>query len=134
MSARPDWMTRARCASADDPDVFFPTTSQSSEPARARCQSCEVLTQCRAWGIEHHHEDGVWGGLTHSERQIAAGVRPPESKTYTTRDIMAITGLTRGVVRHRVRTLGLTTVGRRGPEGLYALNAALLAPSRTVKR
>ena len=69
----------ARCvASVDDPDEWFPVTS---EPAKARAQSshalalcaaCAVRAEClelalRCWGDAGQH--GIWGGTLASQRQ-----------------------------------------------------------------
>src|SRR4051812_26295791 len=70
-----DW--RALGACRDKPvHWFFPpvtrTTDNHGDPADVAdalncCASCPVLLDCRTWGIAHEKE-GVWGGLTASQR------------------------------------------------------------------
>ena len=62
-------MDHARCASVEDPDVFFPKHGQNSSRAKRYCAKCPVLTLCREYSIESEQMYGVWGGLSERERQ-----------------------------------------------------------------
>ncbi|SDR87801.1 WhiB family transcriptional regulator [Paraoerskovia marina] len=44
--------------------------------AASRCESCPVLAECRAYGLAHVREKGVWGGMTASQRKRANRRRP----------------------------------------------------------
>lgn len=84
---RAGWQTRAACRDTD-PERFFPTAQDYGavrsqvQAARAVCQSCPVLRDCRAWAVETGEAYGVWGGTTPTERreirrQRAAGDPDP---------------------------------------------------------
>jgi WhiB family transcriptional regulator, redox-sensing transcriptional regulator len=68
MLVRPEWWPHAACAGVG-PEVFFDPTARSEEAAKAICASCEVLEPCRAWAIEQQIGEGVFGGLTATERR-----------------------------------------------------------------
>lgn len=50
------------------------TSESKAERVKAakECETCAVLTQCRAYGIDHPKETGVYGGLIESQREQAA--------------------------------------------------------------
>ncbi len=67
----PGWREEAACAGAD-PDLFFPvgdTDLETIAAAKAVCAGCPVKEDCLAYSIETNQTDGVWGGLTASERR-----------------------------------------------------------------
>lgn len=64
------WATRGACRTSD-PELFFPLT-QSAEheaPAKAVCERCRVLKECRSYAIQAGEPEGIWGGLTVRERR-----------------------------------------------------------------
>jgi WhiB family redox-sensing transcriptional regulator len=86
------WRAQAHCACVPDPEIFFPDRNASADEALAICGGCPVMFACRAYAIEHQERDGVWGGLTESERRqvVAASEsrrtrRRPSSWTGVTR-------------------------------------------------
>jgi hypothetical protein len=69
----PGWRDRAACATADDPEAWFPDPdARRSELVGVLtvCQSCPVRRSCLAAGLLGH-EQGVWGGTTETERNQA---------------------------------------------------------------
>ena len=72
-----EWMNNAACVDRNVWELFHqdPKTSESANAAREVCWTCPVLHECRAWGITNHCDQGVLGGMTQLERQLAAGVR-----------------------------------------------------------
>lgn len=68
-----EWQDRGLCRKADRRLFFEPDSERGrrrhlrEEAAKAVCQRCPVLEQCRAHavGVEDY---GVWGGLTAAER------------------------------------------------------------------
>ena len=62
------------CA-AEDPELFYPITEvgeaarRQIEAAKAVCQRCPLLQECRAGALARHEEFGVWGGLSEKERR-----------------------------------------------------------------
>ncbi|MDP9846654.1 WhiB family redox-sensing transcriptional regulator [Streptosporangium lutulentum] len=69
------WATRGACREID-PEVFFPLTQSAEHEARAKavCERCPVLKECRAYAIREGEPEGIWGGLTVKERR---GLRFP---------------------------------------------------------
>lgn len=70
---RPEWMGQAYCAQRRIPtDVFYPVGDDARghgiRTAKAICRQCPVALECLAWALEHH-EAGVWGGTTQTERR-----------------------------------------------------------------
>jgi WhiB family redox-sensing transcriptional regulator len=58
----------ARCAQGDvDPEIFY---SSSTQEAKAICQRCSVIRECREWSIRMRETYGVWGGLSSAERRL----------------------------------------------------------------
>jgi WhiB family redox-sensing transcriptional regulator len=64
------WATRGACR-ASDPELFFPLTQSAEHEARAKavCERCPVLKECRAYAIQEGEPEGIWGGLTVKERR-----------------------------------------------------------------
>ena len=54
------------------PQMFFPGTGASFEPAREVCGRCLVRDDCLAFALEHEEPDGCWGGLSGQERRALA--------------------------------------------------------------
>jgi len=71
-----EWVSDGACRSVlNATAIFFPTRGQSQDIARAICDTCPVLGQCRAYALAHPEVLGVWGGLSHLERQRRNGSR-----------------------------------------------------------
>ena len=59
---------------------FYPTKTKRGAPtneykqlekdAKALCQTCPIITECREYALEYDERHGVWGGLTAPERQF----------------------------------------------------------------
>ena len=63
-----NWRQYARCLGAD-PELFYPTTDDAAEEARAICTVCPVREPCLEYAITAREKQGVWGGLTERERR-----------------------------------------------------------------
>lgn len=69
----PSWTQRAACRDAD-PELFFPVSEvgpgavQVAE-AKAVCAACPVREACLAYALDDGLDDGVFGGLTPTERR-----------------------------------------------------------------
>lgn len=68
-----DWQDRAACRD-ENPELFFPTGDTGPallqiEQAKAVCNRCPVMGQCRQWALETRQDSGVWGGLSEGERR-----------------------------------------------------------------
>lgn len=68
-----EWLDQAACREMD-PDIFFPSSGgaighEETERAKAACSRCGVSTHCRDWAIETNQVEGIWGGLSLTERR-----------------------------------------------------------------
>jgi len=62
------WRQEAACHHVDT-GVFFPLSDDEAGPARAVCATCPVRKECLEFALATRQGDGVWGGLTESERR-----------------------------------------------------------------
>jgi len=62
------WRQLAACRGLDA-DIFYPTSDEEAEEAKAICASCHVRQPCLEQAITQRERDGVWGGLTERERR-----------------------------------------------------------------
>lgn len=62
------WRQRAACRGVD-PDVFYPTSDDETEEAKAICRVCPVRESCLEYALANRERDGVWGGATERERR-----------------------------------------------------------------
>jgi WhiB family redox-sensing transcriptional regulator len=62
-----DFFDDAACRDADT-DVFFPVSESQAGAAKAICATCPVQAACLEYALETRPGDGVWGGLTATER------------------------------------------------------------------
>jgi len=65
-----DWRDQAACAGSGD-DLFFPIGEDESAagPAKAVCALCPVKDECLQYARATNQTEGVWGGMTGSERR-----------------------------------------------------------------
>jgi WhiB family redox-sensing transcriptional regulator len=63
-----DWRARAACRNLDTA-LFFPETDEEAEPAKAVCATCPVAEACLDFALKNRQEEGVWGGMTQTERR-----------------------------------------------------------------
>ncbi|MEV6332427.1 WhiB family transcriptional regulator [Streptomyces sp. NPDC051909] len=80
-----DWRAAANCAvSGVDPEIFFPSAEFSrrgwDQRAKQVCYGCTVQRECFEAAMSQGTTDGVWGGLTGSERHALGGARPQRSR------------------------------------------------------
>ncbi|WP_042370529.1 WhiB family transcriptional regulator [Streptacidiphilus neutrinimicus] len=71
-TASTDWRHRAACQH-EDPELFFPIGETGLallqiEDAKAVCRRCPVMDSCLQWALTARQADGVWGGMSESER------------------------------------------------------------------
>jgi WhiB family transcriptional regulator, redox-sensing transcriptional regulator len=62
------WRDQAACRGLDT-DVFFPLTDEEAGEAKAVCATCPVRELCLEYALVTRQDDGVWGGLTETERR-----------------------------------------------------------------
>jgi WhiB family redox-sensing transcriptional regulator len=68
VTAQVSWREEAACKGLDT-NMFFPASDADAGPAKAVCATCPVRDLCLEWAIASHQEDGVWGGMTDTERR-----------------------------------------------------------------
>jgi len=64
----PEWVSDALCAQTD-PEVFYPQVGGTVAPAKRVCAACPVLAECRDYALTTGELDGVWGGLSETDRR-----------------------------------------------------------------
>ena len=62
------WRRAAACRDLDT-EVFFPLSEADAGPAKAVCAGCPVRAECLEFALATRQGDGVWGGLTETERR-----------------------------------------------------------------
>ncbi|MDK1009510.1 MAG: WhiB family transcriptional regulator [Actinomycetota bacterium] len=76
MSSDRSWQPVALC-SGNHSHLFFPPSTQERKEERLRreirakavCQVCPVVGECRAYALHINEPYGIWGGLTEIERR-----------------------------------------------------------------
>ena len=63
-----DWRQDAACRDLDTA-IFFPDTDEEVAAALAVCATCPVREACLEFALVTRQDDGVWGGLTETERR-----------------------------------------------------------------
>jgi WhiB family redox-sensing transcriptional regulator len=62
-----DWRDKAKCTKA--PELFFPDKKwDPANEAKKICASCDVAVQCLQFALDNDEQDGVWGGMSESDR------------------------------------------------------------------
>ncbi|HEX6597167.1 MAG TPA: WhiB family transcriptional regulator [Acidimicrobiales bacterium] len=62
------WRQEAACRGLET-DIFFPLTEEEAAEAKAVCATCPVRDLCLEYALITRQDDGVWGGLTETERR-----------------------------------------------------------------
>lgn len=70
MAREQTWKAAAACKDLDV-EMFFPASEaeEDAAPAKAVCAVCPVRQECLDYAIDTRQEDGIWGGLTETERR-----------------------------------------------------------------
>jgi WhiB family redox-sensing transcriptional regulator len=63
-----EWRQEAACRGGEV-ERFFPVSDAEAGAAKAICAGCPVRDACLNWALSTHQDDGVWGGLTDTERR-----------------------------------------------------------------
>lgn len=63
-----DWREEAACRTVDTA-LFFPASDADAGAAKAVCATCPVREPCLLFALANREEQGVWGGLTDTERR-----------------------------------------------------------------
>jgi WhiB family redox-sensing transcriptional regulator len=68
MAQRLEWKEKAACRNLDT-SLFFPDSEADAGPAKEVCAGCPVREQCLQFALDTRQRDGVWGGMTETERR-----------------------------------------------------------------
>ena len=68
MAPRLDWKERAACRDLDT-SLFFPESESDADEAKKVCATCPVREACLEFALVTRQNDGIWGGLTETERR-----------------------------------------------------------------
>jgi len=75
------WRSLALCAGHPDRDCWFPDdySNSAADRAVATCRACPVRAECLDFAINTHQSEGVWGGMTPSQRRRLVRARRKEN-------------------------------------------------------
>lgn len=73
---REPWRKDALCQQVGHPELWFPETGESAEPAKSVCRNCPVRQLCLQFALDRREIHGVWGGATEPERRALRGEEP----------------------------------------------------------
>jgi WhiB family transcriptional regulator, redox-sensing transcriptional regulator len=68
VTVKTTWREEAACKGLDT-GIFFPSSDAEAGAAKLVCAGCPVREACLEWAIASRQEDGVWGGMTDTERR-----------------------------------------------------------------
>lgn len=80
MAVRLDWKLKAACRNLDT-SLFFPDSEADAGAAKDVCAICPVRQECLEFALDTRQHDGVWGGLTESERKRVRRRRQTAART-----------------------------------------------------
>ncbi len=63
-----EWRQDAACRDLDT-SIFFPETDDEAAAALAVCAACPVREACLEFALVTRQDDGVWGGMTETDRK-----------------------------------------------------------------
>ena len=64
----PEWMSQGECIGAD-PDLFFPSSGESTTEAKRICSCCTVRKACLQYAMVERIDHGIWGMTSERERR-----------------------------------------------------------------
>lgn len=80
------WADDALCARID-PDLWYPEQGGNSKRPVKLCRTCPVMAECLADALVRREQDGVWGGMTETDRKRAW--RTPASRDAALTEALA---------------------------------------------
>jgi WhiB family redox-sensing transcriptional regulator len=75
------WQQYAACRGMGAATFFHPhderdpARSERVAAAKAICERCPALNECRAYALQFREPYGIWGGLSETERASLLGIR-----------------------------------------------------------
>lgn len=74
------WMVDSNCKNVDNPDMFFSQHPADIQAAKTMCSNCPVKLLCVSYAIDHDITDGIWGGLTETDRRQIKAAKQAQQK------------------------------------------------------
>jgi WhiB family redox-sensing transcriptional regulator len=62
------WKAEGACRWVE-PELFYPVSDADAAPAKLVCAECAVQQRCLDFAVDSREFEGVWGGLTGTERR-----------------------------------------------------------------
>lgn len=73
------WMDEASCMGIEDPEIFYPPRDkdvykETADEAKLHCfgdsvlRACPVRQECLWYAVSSDEQHGIWGGMSHRER------------------------------------------------------------------
>lgn len=136
-----DWRTKAVCRGADN-DAWFPhpTNIPAVRTAKQACFTCPAIFDCARHALTRRIADGVWGGLSESQRNsITSQHRADSLHNLTTvrtavlhalRDELSPIRSLRDVWNERTYTLPGGHIGWRGDSGSFSFKGHAYTPKQ----
>lgn len=63
-----------KCASADDPDIFYSYDNKDISKAKSICAECPLRKQCLTGALNSGERWGVWGGASQNELRATQSI------------------------------------------------------------
>lgn len=68
LGERPSWERKAACRGKGC-NLWFTSSTEDLEAARAVCEPCSVRRECLAYALSDRTLEGIWAGTTEADRR-----------------------------------------------------------------
>lgn len=116
-----EWRPGALCRD-EDPDLFYSDKTTDQRRAKATCLGCAARKACLNDAITMQRPDGIWGGMTHTERQLYVRYRDDLAQVDSGA-LGSLSAMTKAMMMGRVRRMidvGLRVEAGTPPENSWA--------------
>lgn len=72
----PNFHGKAACQTIPNPDLMHPDQYGETRAAKKICADCPVKAECLKWALDNDERQGVWGGLSETDRARLKGRKP----------------------------------------------------------
>jgi WhiB family redox-sensing transcriptional regulator len=80
---RVGWEDYANCLGTKEPNIFFPGRGANTKAAKEICRGCVVKRDCLETALLDPDLKGIWGELTHRERDRLRNQRAQVARSIT---------------------------------------------------
>ena len=82
------------CASIQFPDLFYPGNGQQERDGREMvnriCTPCKRRTECLQFALDHNETEGIWGGMTPSQRALLMRDQNTQKRIKTSAEVQRL--------------------------------------------